>query len=50
MEQMCYARVDLIKPRIFDLRMVKLMHIILKNITRTNLIYSKPEVARDNGG
>jgi hypothetical protein len=46
---MCDARVDL-KPRNFDLQEVKPMHLILKNITRTNLIYEKPEVARDRGG
>jgi hypothetical protein len=38
-EQMCDARVDLIKPRIFDLQEEKPMHLILKNITKTNLIY-----------
>jgi hypothetical protein len=36
---MCDARVELIKLRIFDLRKVKPMHLILKNITKTNLIY-----------
>jgi hypothetical protein len=44
------ARVDLIRPRKFDLQEVKPMHLILKNITKTNLIYSKLEVARDRGG
>jgi hypothetical protein len=38
-EQMCDARVDLIKPRNFDLQEIKPMHLILKNITRMNLIY-----------
>jgi hypothetical protein len=38
-EQMCDARVDLIKPRNYDLQEVKPMHLILKNIIRTNLIY-----------
>jgi hypothetical protein len=33
------ARVDLVKPRNFNLQEVKPMHLILKNITRTNLIY-----------
>jgi hypothetical protein len=32
------ARVDLVKPRNFDLQKVKPMHLILKNI-KTNLIY-----------
>jgi hypothetical protein len=49
-EKMCDARVDLIKPRNFDLQEVKPMHLILKNITKMNLIYWKPEVERDRGG
>jgi hypothetical protein len=44
---MCDARVELIKPRNFDLQEVKPMHLILKNITRTNLFYERPKVARD---
>jgi hypothetical protein len=47
---MCDTRVDLIKSRNFDLQEVKPMHLILKNIMKTNLIYWKPEVARDRGG
>jgi hypothetical protein len=35
----CDARVDLIKPRNFDLQEVKPMHLIPKNILKTNLIY-----------
>jgi hypothetical protein len=35
---MCDARIDLVKPRNFDLQEVKPMHLILKNI-KTNLIY-----------
>jgi hypothetical protein len=46
-EQICDARVDILKPRNFDLQKESLMHLILKNITRTNLIYLRPEVARD---
>jgi hypothetical protein len=49
MEQMCDARVDLIKPGNFDLQKESLMHLILKNISRTDLIYERPEVARDRG-
>jgi hypothetical protein len=37
-EQMCDARVDLLKPRNINLQEVKPMHLILKNI-KTNLIY-----------
>jgi hypothetical protein len=48
MEQMCDARVDLIKPRNLDLKEVKLLHLILTN-SKTNLIYERPEVARDRG-
>jgi hypothetical protein len=47
---MCDARVDLIKPRNFDLQEVKPMHLILKNITKTNLIYEsqrKQEIEGD---
>jgi hypothetical protein len=47
---MCDPRVELIKPIIFDLQVVKLMHLILKNIMKMNLIYLKLEVARDRGG
>jgi hypothetical protein len=47
---MCDARVDLIKPRNFDFQEEKPMHLILKNISKTNLIYGRPEVARDRGG
>jgi hypothetical protein len=36
---MCDARVNLIKPRNLDLREVKPMHLISKNISKTNLIY-----------
>jgi hypothetical protein len=38
------------KAEKFDLQEVKPMHLILKNIMKTNLIYWKPEVARDRGG
>jgi hypothetical protein len=38
-ETMPDARVDLLKTRNLDLQEVKPMHLILKNITRTNLIY-----------
>jgi hypothetical protein len=47
---MCDARIDLIKPRTFDLQEVNPMHLISKNIFKTNLIYERPEVARDRGG
>jgi hypothetical protein len=36
---MCDARVDLIKPRNFDLRDVKPMHLMSKTFSKTNLIY-----------
>jgi hypothetical protein len=36
---MCNARVDLIKPRIFDHQKENPMHLILKNITKANLMY-----------
>jgi hypothetical protein len=42
------ARVDLVKPRNLDLQEVKPMHLILKNI-KMNLIYYRPDVARDRG-
>jgi hypothetical protein len=47
---MCDARIDLIKPRTFDLQEVNPMHLISKNIFKTNLIYERPELARDRGG
>jgi hypothetical protein len=48
-EQMCNARVDLINPRTLIFKR-SLMHLILKNILKMNLIYERPKVARDRGG
>jgi hypothetical protein len=39
MEQMCDARVDLVKLRNLDLQEVKPMHLILKNNSKMNQIY-----------
>jgi hypothetical protein len=38
-ETMRDARVDLVKPRNFNFQKESLMHLVLKNITRMNLMY-----------